>query len=79
VDHIFKDFRLELFFGVFILFLSFTGVLGYIPKEFIVNIYILILFFLGIMLGSILTLYSLQDYFKKSPTTTAPRTRRRRR
>ncbi|MFH1592680.1 MAG: hypothetical protein ABIB47_04925 [Candidatus Woesearchaeota archaeon] len=82
MEHIFKDNRVELFFGVLILFLSFAGVLGYIPREFILNVYLLVIFFLGIMLGSMLILYALQDYFKGAPAQrnirrTRPRRRRR--
>lgn len=63
MEHVFPDKRIELFFGVFILFLSFIGILGYIPQEFVRNVYLLLLFLIGVMLGSILILASLQDYF----------------
>ena len=77
MEHIFKDYRIELFFGVFILFFSFTGVLGYISPELVLNIYYLLLFFIGIMLGSLLVSMSLGDYFQGITSKSRKSSRRR--
>ena len=65
MEHVFNNARVELFFGVLILFFSFTGVLAYIRPDIIINVYYLLLFFIGIMLGSLLLSASMSNYFKE--------------
>lgn len=79
MENILQDRRLELFFGIIILFFSFVGILGYIPTYFVINVYFLLLFFLGIMLGSMLILASISDYFQGKRVRRRSSVRRRRR
>ena len=78
MEHILDNEKLELFFGVMILFFSFAGILGYINPDVISNIYFFVVFLLGIMLGSILVTASLTDYFEGNKFATPRRIRKRR-
>jgi len=76
VEHILHNQKLELFFGVIILFFSFTGILGFVNPDFVTNLYFFLIFLLGIMLGSILVTSSLTDYFQNNKAVPSRRRRR---
>ena len=77
-DKIFTDHRLGIFFGVLVLFFSVTGLLGYIPKELIVNTTFLVIFILGTILGALLIEVGIAPYFSDTRQALKKASRRRR-
>ena len=63
MEDIFIDHRLGVFFGVLVLFFSVVGVLGYIPKQLIINAWFLVVFIIGIILGGMLIERGISPYF----------------
>ena len=78
MEQLLLDKKLELFFGVLILFFSFTGILGYVAPTLIINPYFLVVFFLGVMLGALLVQSSLLVYFGRTKTGNIVKLKRRR-
>ena len=81
MDNIFTDQKWSTFFGVLILFFSVAGLLGYIPKELVINGGFLVLFILGVILGGLLVERGIAPYFVRGTvkTVSAPAKKRKRR
>ncbi len=72
MNDIFIDNRLGIFFGVLVLFFSVSGILGYIPKQLVINTWFLVLFIIGVILGGMLIERGISPYFLPRRTIERP-------